>query len=180
MAATAVMLSLWDEEDSMNTKKIAFLGISVSLAMVLSFVESLIPPFVAIPGIKAGLANLVIVFLLYKMGWHYAAGVSLIRVLLSSMLFGNMQILVFSFAGALLSLIGMALLKKTKLFSIISVGVAGGILHNIGQIAVACIWTSTPEIVYYLPVLLVSGTLAGSIIGIAAGYITKKLEKFKI
>ncbi len=175
------MSSLWAEEDAvMKVKKIALLGISVALAMVLSFLESLIPPFVAIPGIKVGLANLVIVFLLYKLGWQYAAAVSLVRVLLSSMLFGNLQILVFSLAGAFLSLLGMALMKKAGAFSLISVSVLGGILHNIGQITVACIWTSTPEIIYYLPVLLLSGTFAGVVIGIVSGLVTKKLEKLKI
>ncbi len=164
----------------MKVKKIALLGISAALAMVLSFAESLIPPLVAIPGIKAGLANLVIVFLLYKLGWQYAAAVSLVRVFLSSMLFGNLQVLVFSLAGAFLSLLGMALLKKAEAFSIISVSVLGGILHNIGQIAVACVWTTTPEVLYYLPVLLVSGTVAGIVIGIVSGLLVKRLEKFNI
>lgn len=164
----------------MKTKKIALLGISLSLAMILSFVESLIPPLVAVPGIKIGLANLVVVFLLYQAGVKYAAAVSLVRVILSSMLFGNLQVLVFSFAGAFLSLVGMAIMKKTNLFSIITVSVCGGILHNIGQIIVAAVWTSTPEVVYYLPVLLVSGTLAGILIGIVSGIVVKKLDKMKL
>lgn len=164
----------------MKTKKIALLGISLSLAMILSFVESLIPPLVAVPGIKIGLANLVVVFLLYQAGVKYAAAVSLVRVILSSMLFGNLQVLVFSFAGAFLSIVGMAIMKKTNLFSIITVSVCGGILHNIGQIIVAAIWTSTSEVVYYLPVLLVSGTLAGILIGIVSGIVVKKLDKMKL
>jgi heptaprenyl diphosphate synthase len=164
----------------MKTKKIALLGISLSLAMILSFVESLIPPLVAVPGIKIGLANLVIVFLLFKTGVKYAAAVSLVRVILSSMLFGNLQVFVFSFAGAILSLAGMAIMKKTNLFSIITVSVCGGILHNIGQIIVAAVWTSTPEIMYYLPVLLVSGTAAGILIGIVSGIVVKKLDNMKL
>ena len=164
----------------MKTKKIALLGISLSLAMILSFVESLIPPLVAVPGIKIGLANLVVVFLLYQAGVKYSAAVSLVRVILSSMLFGNLQVLVFSFAGAFLSLVGMAIMKKTNLFSIITVSVCGGILHNIGQIIVAAVWTSTPEVVYYLPVLLVSGTLAGILIGIVSGIVVKKLDNMKL
>lgn len=164
----------------MKTKKIALLGISLSLAMILSFVESLIPPLVAVPGIKIGLANLVVVFLLYQAGAKYAAAVSLVRVILSSMLFGNLQVLVFSFAGAFLSLVGMAIMKKTNLISIITVSVCGGILHNIGQILVAMVWTSTPEVVYYLPVLLVSGTVAGILIGIISGIVVKKLDNMKL
>ena len=164
----------------MKTKKIALLGISLSLAMILSFVESLIPPLVAVPGIKIGLANLVVVFLLYQAGVKYAAAVSLVRVILSSMLFGNLQIFAFSFVGAILSLAGMAIMKKTNLFSIITVSVCGGILHNIGQIIVAAVWTSTPEIMYYLPVLLVSGTAAGILIGIVSGIVVKKLDNMKL
>ncbi len=164
----------------MKIKKIAILGISTSLALIFSFIESLIPPLVAIPGIRIGLANLVIVFILYRLGWQYAALVSLVRILISSILFGNAQIFVFSLAGAFLSLLGMTVLKKIKLFSIITVSVCGGVLHNIGQVLVAMLWTSTPEVIYYLPVLLISGTVAGIIIGIISGFVTKKLEKMKI
>jgi len=162
----------------MKTKRIALLGISVALAMVLSFVESLIPAFVAIPGIKVGLPNIVIVFLLYSLGWQYAAAVSLVRVVLVSILFGNVQIMLFSLAGAALSLLGMALLKKTKLFSSVAVSVVGGVLHNIGQIAVAVLWTQTPQVVLYLPILLITGTVAGVVIGLVAGLLTKRLEKY--
>ena len=164
----------------MNTKKVAALGIAVALAMVLSFFETLIPPFVAIPGIKIGLANLVIVFVLYKLGFWAAMSVSLVRVTLSSILFGNIQVFVFSIAGAMLSLVGMALLKRTNLFSHITVSVVGGVLHNIGQIAVAVLWTSTPQIVFYLPILLVTGTFAGVVIGIVSGLIIKRLERLNI
>ena len=173
--------SLWDEVIFMKskTKKIALLGISAALAMVMSFVESLIPPLAAIPGIKIGLANLVTVFILYKLGMKYAVSINLVRILLSSILFGNLQVFVFSLAGACLSLLGMFIMKKTGLFSVISVSILGGILHNIGQITVACFWTSTPEVVFYLPVLLISGTVAGTVIGLLAGFVTKKLEKMK-
>ena len=163
----------------MKTKKVAFLGLSIALAMVLSFVESQIPAFVAIPGIKVGLPNLVMVFLLYKVGWKETVIVSIIRVVLVSMLFGNVQTMAFSIAGAVLSLAGMILLKKLKFFSCIAVSVVGGVLHNVGQIAMACLITQTAGVVTYLPVLLVSGTIAGVVIGIVAGLLVKKLEKLK-
>jgi heptaprenyl diphosphate synthase len=147
--------------------------------MVLSFLESLIPAFVAVPGIKVGLPNIVIVFLLYSLGWQYAAAVSLVRVVLVSILFGNVQIMLFSLAGAALSLICMALLKRTKLFSCVAVSVVGGVLHNVGQIAVAILWTQTPQVVFYLPMLLITGTVAGVVIGLAAGVIVKRLENIK-
>lgn len=161
----------------MKTKKVAFLGLSIALAMVLSFVESQIPPLVAIPGIKIGLPNLVMVFLLYKVGWKETVIVSIIRVILVSILFGNIQTMTFSIAGAVLSLVGMILLKKW--FSCITVSVVGGVLHNVGQIIIAVIWTGTSQIAYYLPILLISGTVAGVVIGITAGLIVKRLDKFK-
>lgn len=163
----------------MNTKKTAFIGIAISLAMILSFVESQIPAFVAIPGVKVGLPNLVIVFLLYKFGWKDAVLVNILRVVLVSLLFGNVQTLSFSLAGAALSLLGMILLKKSEKFSPIAVSIVGGILHNVGQILTACIWTATPEIAYYLPVLLLSGTIAGVVIGLVGGMLVERLDKIK-
>ena len=163
----------------MKTKKVAFLGLSIALAMILSFVESQIPALVAIPGIKVGLPNLVMVFLLYRVGWRETVTVSIIRIILVSMLFGNVQTITFSLAGAVLSLLGMILLKKIGLFSCITVRIVGGILHNVGQIIAACFWTQTAEIAYYLPVLLVSGTIAGTVIGLVSGLLVKRLEKWR-
>lgn len=163
----------------MKAKKVAFLGLAVGLAMILSFVESQIPALVAIPGIKVGLPNLVMVFLLYKIGWKETVIVSIIRVFLVSLLFGNLQTMVFSVFGAVLSLGGMILLKKLGLFSCISVSVIGGILHNVGQVLAACIYTSTAEIAYYLPILLISGTVAGVVIGLISGLLVKRTDKVK-
>ena len=160
----------------MKIRKIAFLGLSVTLAMILSFVESQIPVFTTIPGMKVGLPNLVMVFLLYRVGWKETVIVSLIRAFLVALLFGNLQSLIFSIAGAVLSLTGMILLKKTGLFSSIAVSVTGGVLHNVGQIIAACLWTGTVQIAYYLPALLVSGVCAGIAIGLIAGFLLKRLE----
>lgn len=163
----------------MKIRKIAFLGLSVTLAMILSFVESQIPVFTTIPGMKVGLPNLVMVFLLYRVGWKETVIVSLIRAFLVALLFGNLQSLIFSIAGAVLSLTGMILLKKTGLFSSIAVSVTGGVLHNVGQIIAACLWTGTVQIAYYLPVLLVSGVCAGIAIGLIAGFLLKRLENVR-
>ena len=157
----------------MKTKKVAFLGLSVALAMVLSFVESQIPPLVAVPGVKVGLPNLVIVYLLYKLGAKEAVIVSIIRVILVSILFGNAQSAFFSICGAAQSLLGMILLKK--LFATVTVSVIGGVLHNVGQIGAAVLVTATPGIVTYLPVLLISGTLAGVVIGMVSGMLVKRV-----
>ena len=164
----------------MKTKRVAFLGLSIALAMILSFVESQIPALVAIPGIKVGLPNLVIVFLLYKMSWKDATIVSIIRILLVSILFtNNIMMLTFSIMGATLSLASMILLKKTNWFSTITVSIVGGIFHNIGQIIAAILWTDTIGIVSYLPILLVSGTVAGAVIGLISGMLVEKLKKWR-
>ena len=160
----------------MRTKKLTVLALSVALAMILSFVESQIPPFVPIPGVKIGLANIVVVFALYKLGWKEAVGISLLRVFLVSVLFGHAASFFYSFAGAVFSLCGMILLKKSGLFSHVAVSVAGGVLHNAGQILMACILLETNIITYYLPVLILSGTLAGIIIGLVAAVIVSRIR----
>ena len=164
----------------MKTKKVAFLGVSIALAMILSYVESQIPALVAIPGIKVGLPNLVIVFLLYKMSWKDATIVSIIRILLVAMVFGqNIMMVSFSLAGAVLSLTSMILLKETDWFSTITVSIVGGIFHNIGQIVAAILWTETVGIVTYLPVLLISGTVAGAVVGLISGMLVERLKKWR-
>ena len=161
----------------MQTKKLATAAVLTATAMMLSYVESLIPAFVAIPGIKIGLANIVTVFALYTIGWRGAICVSLVRVCLSSLLFGNVTGFFYSLMGAVLSFLGMLLLSKVKLFSPVAVSSVGGVLHNVGQIFAASLVLETAAVFAYLPVLLISGTLAGVVIGVAAGLLTKRLEK---
>lgn len=160
----------------MKTKKVTVMGLSVAVAMILSFVESQIPAFVAIPGVKMGLANIAVVFALYKLGWKEAAVISLIRVFLVSLLFGTGATLFYSVAGAVLSLLGMILLKATGLFSAVAVSVTGGVLHNVGQIAMACYLLGTNKLSYYLPFLMLSGILAGIVIGIVAAILVKRIN----
>ena len=164
----------------MKSKKVAFLGLSIGLAMILSFVESQIPALVAVPGIKVGLPNLVIVFMLYRIGFKEAVTVSIIRIILVSILIGNLQTMTFSIAGAALSLLGMLLLKKLNWLSCITVSIVGGILHNVGQIITACLWTQTAAIAYYLPVLMIRGVLAGALIGLISGLLVEKSKKWKL
>ncbi len=160
----------------MKTRKLTVMALTTALAMILSFVESQIPAFVAVPGVKMGLANIAVVFALYKLGWKEAVGVSLIRVVLVSILFGTVASLFYSLAGAVLSLLGMGLLKKTGRFTEIVVSVAGGVLHNIGQIAMACILLETDALKYYLPFLLVSGILAGVVIGVVSAILVRRIN----
>ncbi|MBO4354477.1 MAG: Gx transporter family protein [Clostridia bacterium] len=160
-----------------NTQKLALLGISAAIAMAFAYVEVLLPPlFTAVPGIKLGLPNIMIIFVLYKMGVKEAAAVSLVRLLAVSLLFGNPMTLAYSLAGAVLSLTAMALLKKIDRFSVVGVSVAGGILHNVGQILLAMFVLKTVEIGYYLVVLAVAGTIAGVFIGLCGGFAVKRIK----
>ena len=163
-------------KSKLSAKKIALLAMCIALAMILSFVESQIPAFVAIPGVKVGLANIVVIFALYRLGPKEAAAISLIRVFLVSLLFGNIMTLWYSLAGAVVSFIGMVLLKKCKSLSYISVSVAGGVLHNMGQIGMACIVLETDIIRYYAPFLVLSGVIAGIVTGLVASILIKRID----
>ena len=162
---------------NLKYKKMTILALSVSLAMILSFVESLIPPLVMVPGVKIGLANIVTVFLLYTLGMRSAGAVSLVRVLLSALLFGNVQSLIFAFSGALLSFVVMIVAKRLLPFGTVGVSVLGAVAHNAGQIIAAVIVMETAAIAYYLIPLVISGTVAGIFVGLIAAVITKRLEK---
>lgn len=161
-----------------DTKRLTTLSILVSLAMILSYVESLIPPLVAVPGVKLGLSNIATVFALYTIGAPSAVAVSLVRVALSALLFGNFVSLLYSVSGAALALAFMILLGRLKSFSSVGVSVAGGVAHNAGQIIAACLVMENAAISLYFPPLIISGTVAGVAIGAAAGILVKKTEKF--
>ena len=158
----------------MKTKKVALTAMCIALAMILSYVESLLPS-PGVPGVKLGLANLVVIFALYKLGWGEAAGISLLRVFLVSLLFGHAASLMYSAAGAALSLLGMILLKKTGRLSCVAVSVIGGVLHNVGQILTAWLLMG-PNVVYYLPVLILSGTAAGVAIGAVSALLIRRVD----
>lgn len=162
---------------SARTKKITFLGLAASCALILSYIEAMLPPiYAAVPGIKVGLPNIVILFLLYRFGVKEAAAVSFVRLVISMMLFGNPTMFIYSAAGAVLSLLLMFICKKTSLFSMVGVSVVGGIAHNLGQIFCAMLLLETAEIGYYMFVLAISGILAGIFIGLAGAFLLKKLN----
>lgn len=165
---------------SSKTKNLTFLSIMSVFALVLSYLETLLPPiYAAVPGVKIGLPNLVIIFLLYKFSFKQAALVSFVRLLMVTLLFGNAMTLLYSVAGAVLSLLVMYILKKTKLFSMVAVSITGAVFHNIGQIIVAILVLKTAEIGFYMPILAVSGILAGIAVGLLAMIILKKTEKLR-
>ena len=161
-----------------KSKKIAFLGLCTALALILAYVEVMMQPlFPAVPGIKMGLPNVIIVFLLYRRSAASAVGVSLLRVLLVSILFGNVVALSYSLAGALLSLFVMILLRRLNLMSEVGVSVAGGVTHNVGQILMAMLLLETAELGYYLVVLTVTGTIAGILVGLCGSLLIKKIPQ---
>ncbi len=146
--------------------KVAYMGMYTALAMIFSYVEMLIPFNIGIPGIKLGLANVVIVVVLYKMGWKEAYIVSITRVILVGILFGNLASISFSMAGCLLSLSFMCLMYKRESFSVMGVSIMGAVCHNLGQIIVAMIVVSSFNVMYYFPVLMVAGAITGLVIGV--------------
>ena len=148
----------------------------VALAMVLSWLESLVPLSLAVPGVKLGLANLVVIFALYKLGPRQAAVISLVRVLLVTLTFGNAFGFAYSLAGAALSLGVMIPLRRSGKFSLLGVSIAGGVCHNIGQILVAMAVLGTAELLWYLPALLAAGTAAGVCIGAAGALVTARVK----
>lgn len=161
-----------------TTKKITVLGLCTAVALILAYVESMLPPlFHAVPGIKIGLPNIIIVFVLYRFGLREAVIVSLIRMLAVSFMFGNMMALVYSLAGAFLSMLVMAVLKKLNFLSVVGVSVAGGVFHNVGQILMAMWLLGTAELGYYLIVLTVTGTVSGIFVGLCGASIVKRIPK---
>ncbi len=160
----------------MNSRKTAHYALLIALAMVLSWLESLVPISAAVPGMKLGLTNLVILFALYRMSAADAAVISLFRVLLVSFTFGNAYAFAYSAAGAVLSLFIMWALKISGKFSTVGVSIAGGVGHNLGQIIVAALVLETEKIFFYLPVLMISGIAAGICIGVIGGMITNRLK----
>lgn len=162
----------------MNTKKISIYGIMIALALILSYVEAQIPAFVAVPGMKLGLTNLVVVVTLYLLGSKSAMAINIVRIIIVSILFGNTLSFAFSIAGGMLSTLVMILLKKTNKFSTVGVSAAGGISHNIGQIIVAMFTLGTNAIAWYLMILWISGVFSGTLIGVIGGIITTRIREY--
>ena len=157
-------------------KKTALLGMLVALAFVLSYIETLIPVNLGIPGAKLGLANLVVMVALYTLGTKEAFGLSMVRILLTGLTFSSMAAMLYSFTGGLLSFAVMALMKKTKKLSVTGVSVLGGIAHNAGQIFVAMWMLDTATLIYYLPVLAITGVASGTVIGLLAVMVIRRIS----
>lgn len=158
----------------------AYFGVFTALALMFSYIETLIPIQFGIPGIKLGLANLMIVIMLYKRNAKDALLLSVVRILLSGFLFGNLSSILYSLAGGILSLCVVTLLKKKGGFSVIGVSVAGGVTHNVGQLIVAMLVVETYQVGYYFPILLVAGVLTGMGIGIVSREVLKRIRGIRL
>ena len=160
--------------------KVAVFGVFTSLALILSYVELLIPINFGIPGMKLGLANLLVVILMYKGCPRDALLLSVIRILLSGLIFGNMFSIFYSLGGGLLSLAVMVFLKKTGQFTVAGISIGGGASHNVGQLLVAMFVVQTYQVGYYLPVLLIAGVITGAVIGILSAEVLKRTQSIRL
>lgn len=156
--------------------KVAHWGLYTALALIFSYVEMLIPINFGIPGVKLGLANVVIVVVLYKMGKKEAYIISITRVILAGFLFGNMASILFSLSGCVLSLTIMCVLYNREIFSIIGVSIIGAVFHNLGQVLVAMLVVSSFSVMYYFSVLMIAGIVTGCLIGIVAREMITRLR----
>lgn len=164
------------EKRRKSTRELTVGAMLTALGLILSYVEALIPFSVGLPGIKLGFANIVIVYTLYRLGGRTAFLVNVCRVLLSALLFGSAFSALYALAGALVSFSGMVLLKRLGIFSTAGVSMAGGVLHNLGQLAVATAVVDTVQVLGYFPVLLFSGIAAGLVNGIIATLCLRRLK----
>ena len=146
-------------------KRVAISALFASLALIFSYVEAILPVAPGIPGIKLGIANLVVIIAMYRLNLKYALVINLIRIALAGFMFNGLYGALYSLCGCLVSYAVMCLLYKSGLFSVIGVSMGGGVAHNIGQLCIAAFLVSSAGIFYYLPVLILSGTISGILIG---------------
>ena len=172
-------MALHNKKDN-RIRKTAFMGLFLALAMICSYIETLIPFSVGIPGIKLGLANIVVVLMLYSVGTKEALLVSLLRIVLVGILFGNAFSILYSLSGGILSFLVMFLMKKTDKFNCVSVSITGGISHNIGQIIVAAWIVNSYNVFFYVPVLLFAGLVTGLLIGVIAKEVIVRLKNITL
>lgn len=159
-----------------KTKRLALCGMMAALGLIFSYVEAMIPISVGIPGVKLGVANLVIIVALYVLGGRYAFSINVIRILVAGLLFNGAFGALYSLAGACVSFVVMSILKKTGWFSIVGVSMAGGVAHNVGQILVAATIIENLRLFMYFPVLLASGMVTGIVIGVVAYAVMNRLK----
>ncbi|HBV84680.1 MAG: Gx transporter family protein [Lachnospiraceae bacterium] len=162
----------------MKIKSVAYCAMLTALAMIFGYVEALVPFHFGLPGVKLGVANIVIVLALYQLPAGQVFAIQVMRIVLVSFLFGNVSMMLYSLAGGILSLLIMLLLKKTNWFSITGISIVGGVSHNLGQLAVALLVVQNLRITFYLPVLLIAGLVTGCLIGMLAYKLKPLMERY--
>ncbi len=168
-----------DKKPISSAKKTAVSGLMTALALIFSYIEVLIPFNFGVPGIKLGIANLVVIIALYRLGYRYAFGINIVRVLVAGLLFSGVFGMLYSLAGAVLSFAMMVMVRRAKIFSVTGVSIAGAVAHNFGQILIATLLVENLKMFAYFPVLIFSGVASGTIIGITAYFILDRLPKLK-
>lgn len=153
------------------------MGLLLATALILSYIESLIPFFFGVPGMKLGLPNMAIVMALYMFGWKEAIVINVFRIVISGFLFGNMYGILFSLSGAVISFIAMLIIKSTDRFSMTGTSIIGGVFHNIAQILIAAFVVKTSGIIYYMPVLIIAGVITGFINGTIASQVMTHIRR---
>lgn len=165
-----------DQKGDSRFNRVSFLGLLLSFALILSYVETLIPLQTGIPGIKLGLANLAVLLCLYLFGWKDAFLISTLKALISGLLFGNLFMIIYSLAGAWLSCIVMIVMKKSRWFHLPVVSALGGVMHNAGQLIVAAFVVKTYGVMYYAPILIIAGLIVGTVIGAVASLVLPTVQ----
>lgn len=165
---------------ALKTKRLALSAILAAMAMMLSYIEALIPLPVPVPGIKLGLANLVIIIAIYKLGFRYAFVINCVRIFTAGLLFTGLFGVIYSLAGGILSILIMYILYRTDLFGTVGISMAGGVFHNLGQLITACLIMSNIRLMSYFPVLLFAGMISGILIGIVSYLVIERLPHLKI
>lgn len=148
-----------------SARRVAVSALFASLALIFSYIEAILPAAPGIPGIKLGIANLVVIIAMYRLDLRYALTINLVRIVLAGFMFSGLYGAIYSLCGCLVSFAVMCILFKSGRFSVIGVSMGGGVAHNLGQLCAAAFLVSSIEIFYYLPVLIISGTVSGILIG---------------
>lgn len=162
-----------------SAKKVAVRGMLVAAAFVLGWLETQIPVFIAVPGVKLGLTNVVVLIALYRLGVGDALVINLIRIVLTGLTFGSLFSMWYSLAGGLLGTVGMIALKKCRAGTV-TVSVCGGVLHNLGQLLVAYFVLESSSLFYYMVILWISGIISGAAVGMLGALIIKRLSNFHL
>ncbi len=162
-----------------RTRRIALCGLLIAMMLVLGFVESRIPINAGIPGIKLGLSNGVLIFAVYMLDIPTAWLLMVLKVLLSGLLFGGFNTIMYALAGGVLSMLAMTLLSKVRGMHPITVSMVGGVMHNVGQVTLAMILLHTQQLLYYMAVLILVGLICGALTGIVASSVMKHLKAIR-